>query len=229
VTGRGPRQLRVDTHVHTAASYDSEMSPTLLLEAAADTDLDAVAVTDHDTVRGARIAADLASDRDLVVITGCEVSTADGHLLAIGVDAAPEPGRPLPRTATAVRRQGGIAVVPHPFQRSRHGASRADIDEVDGVEVYNAQTVANIRNEQARSYANEAGYAVFGASDAHRPGSVGLAATEVTLPRDVRPGADRIVKAMRAGRTRAVGRRTSTLQYVAKLVATARYRTTSLL
>lgn len=229
MTAGAYRPVRVDAHVHTVASYDSEMSPATLLDAAAEVGLDGVVVTDHDTVRGAQVAAARAADRDLAVIVGCEVSTADGHLLAIGVDSAPDPGRPLDRTARSIRQAGGIAVVPHPFQRARHGARRGVIDDVDGIEVYNAHTLANVRNEQAERFARERGYPAFGGSDAHRPGSVGLAATEVRIPRDAALTAERLVEAMRVGRTRAVGDRTSALQYVTKLVDSARHRTTALL
>jgi len=224
-----PRTVTIDTHLHTVASYDGETTPAELLRRAEAVGLDGVVVTDHDTVEGARVVAELAVDSPVTAIVGCEVSTADGHLLAIGVESAPEPGEPLDVTARRVRDRGGVTVVPHPFQRSRHGASAGAIDGVDGIEVYNAHTLVNFRNEQATRYARDAGYPAFGGSDAHRPGSVGLAATEVRLPAGESPTADAILAALRDGRTAAVGRRTSAWQYVSKLVATARYNTPSLL
>ena len=225
----GGRTVRVDVHCHTAASYDSQLLPERLLARADAVGLDAVVVTDHDTVHGAHVAADLAVDYDVTVLVGCEVSTADGHLLAIGVDEAPNPDEPLSATARWIRDAGGLAVVPHPFQRSRHGASAAAIEGVDGVEVYNAQTVVGLRNDQAERFARERGYPAFGGSDAHRAGGLGLAATAVTLAPGQPPSPATILAAMRDGRTAAVGRRTSTWQYVTKLVATARYNAPSLL
>lgn len=222
-----PRTVTVDTHLHTVASYDGETTPEELLRRAEAVGLDGVVVTDHDTVEGARVVAELAADSPVTAIVGCEVSTADGHLLAIGVESAPEPGDPLDVTARRIRDSGGVAVVPHPFQRSRHGASASAIDGVDGIEVHNAHTLVNLRNEQATRYAREAGYPAFGGSDAHRPGSIGLAATEVRLPAGESPTTDAILAALRDGRTAAVGRRTSAWQYVSKLVATARYNTPS--
>jgi predicted metal-dependent phosphoesterase TrpH len=221
------RTVTVDTHLHTVASYDSEMLPEELLRRAETVGLDGVVVTDHDTVEGAHVVADLATDSPVTVITGCEVSTAEGHLLAIGVEEAPVADEPLAATAERIRKRGGVAVVPHPFQHSRHGASASAIDGVDGIEVYNALTLVNLRNEQATRYARETGYPAFGGSDAHRPGGIGLAATEVELPTGSRCTADAVLDALRDGRTAAVGRRTSTWQYVTKLVATARYNTPS--
>jgi len=220
--------IRVDVHTHTAASYDSEAAPAALLRAAERAGLDGVAVTDHDTVRGARIAADLAADYEPFVVVGCEVSTADGHLLALGVDGAPEPGRPLAATARSVREAGGVAVVPHPFQRSRHGAAASAIAAVDGIEVYNAHALTGIRNGQARRFAASEGYPAFGGSDAHRPGAVGRAATRVGLPAGADPAPGVAVEAMRAGRTAAVGRRVPARAVLDRVVATARLRTPSL-
>jgi len=178
-------------------------------------------------VEGAHIVADFAADSPVTAIVGCEVSTADGHLLAIGVEEAPEPNEPLAATARQVRDRGGVAVVPHPFQRSRHGAGARAIDDVDGIEVYNAHTLVNVRNEQATRYARQHDYPAFGGSDAHRPGSIGLAATEVKLHAGESCTEAAVLDALREGRTAAVGRRTSAWQYVTKLVATARYNAPS--
>ena len=221
------RTVTVDTHLHTVASYDGETTPEELLRRAEAVGLDSVVVTDHDTVEGARVVRELAAESPVTAIVGCEVSTAQGHLLAIGVDEAPVPDEPLATTAQRIRATGGVAVVPHPFQRSRHGASASAIDGVDGIEVYNAHTLVNFRNEQAARYAREEGYPKFGGSDAHRPGGIGLAATEVRLRDGESCTPDAILDGLREGRTAAVGRRTSTWQYVTKLVANARYNTPS--
>jgi len=228
VSGIRRDPIWVDTHCHTIASYDSELPPEGLIQRAEEVGLDAVVITDHDTVEGAHVAARLATDRDLAVIVGCEVSTADGHLLAIGVEDAPSPGEPLSETAERIRSVGGVAVVPHPFQRSRHGASAAAIENVDGIEVYNAHTIVGLRNDQAAQFAATRGYPAFGGSDAHRTSTVGRAATGVRLKAGdpVIPAA--IIDAMRAGRTRAAGDRESTWQYITNLLRTAQYNTTAL-
>jgi predicted metal-dependent phosphoesterase TrpH len=116
--------LRLDTHVHTRFSYDAAGFVRAVLAAAREAGLDGLAVTDHDTVEGARRAARLAPEYGLFVLPGVEVSTAEGHLLALGTETAPAPGRPMAETAETVRDRGGVAVAAHPFQLSRHGASR---------------------------------------------------------------------------------------------------------
>lgn len=217
--GTGSRQpLRIDCHVHTAASFDSTAPIDAVLEAAVASGLDGLVITDHDRIDAALDARARAPAAELVVLPGVEVSTADGHLLAIGVTDRPRAGRSLTATVAAVRDQGGIAVVPHPFQRSRHGAAAAAIDDCDGVETFNAHTVTGVRNWQAARFAGRAGYPRFGGSDAHTPAMIGAGYTvvEATAPTE-----RAVLAAMRAGRTRAAGSRTSVRRYVGKLATNA--------
>lgn len=184
-TGSDPtRTITLDAHVHTDASHDCSTAPERVVAAALDAGLDAVAVTDHDAVDGARRAVAAAEGTDLLVVPGVEVSTADGHLLALGVDAPVDPGLPIDETVERVRDAGGVAVVPHPFQLSRHGARRAALDgcDLDGVETLNAVAVTGAQNRRARRFAAAEGYPEVGGSDAHRPDLVGRAFTSVALP-----------------------------------------------
>ncbi|MDY6779343.1 MAG: phosphoesterase, partial [Halobacteria archaeon] len=73
--------------------------------------------SDHDEIDASLRAAELAPEYGLVGIPGVEVSTADGHLLGVGVEEIPETGEPVEDTIEEVRSLGGIAVVPHPFQK----------------------------------------------------------------------------------------------------------------
>jgi predicted metal-dependent phosphoesterase TrpH len=132
------RPIRFDPHVHTAASYDSTAPVDAVLERASEACLDAVAVTNHDTMAGAWAAVDRNVD-GVTVVPSVEVSTADGHLLALGVGSCPDSGQSFVHTVEAVRAQGGIAIVPHPFQRSRHGVGQGALTDCDGIEAYNAR------------------------------------------------------------------------------------------
>lgn len=219
----GPRTVAVDCHVHTEASYDSRAPLTDVLAHAARSHLDGLVIADHDRIDAALQARELAHDYDLVVVPGVEVSTADGHLLAIDVTERPEPGRPLAETVEAVRAQGGLAVVPHPFQRSRHGTSAAAVADCDGVETFNAHSVTGVRNRQAERFALDRGYPRFGGSDAHSPELVGRGYTEVDIGSD-RCTAESVVRAMCAGRTRPAGDRTPLRQFVEKLAYNARLK-----
>lgn len=203
--------VSVDPHVHSEGSYDGHEPVELILEHAAEIGLDAVVITDHDVIRESKRAAEIAPEYGLIGIPGVEVSTAHGHLLAIGVDRMPPRGRPYDETVRAVHELGGVAVVPHPFQRSRHGVRRRNIptpgpddeadadgaddavdersdgdgtdevDEVDAIEVFNAWLFTGNRNRRARRFAAEHGYPGVAASDAHHLQYVGRAFTELTI------------------------------------------------
>lgn len=220
------RRALVDIHVHTAASYDSGASVDAVLDAAVAADLDAVAITDHDTMGGVRRAMERARSRDVVVVPGVEVSTTDGHLLALGVVDCPSAGKSFAESVDAVHQQGGVAVVPHPFQRSRHGVSRSTLGECDGIEVYNAMAMTGVRNHRARTFADRHGYPALGGSDAHTPEMVGRAVTHVELATETEPlTADAVVSAIRAGRTDYAGRRAPVRHYVRKHLHNVHLRT----
>lgn len=218
--------VRIDPHVHSAASYDGHEPVELILEHAADIGLHAVAITDHDTMGESRRAAALAPAYGLIGIPGVEVSTADGHLLAIGVDSMPPRRAPYADTIRWVHRHGGVTIVPHPFQRSRHGVRRSTIpltaagtesatqtparQTPDAIEVFNAWLFTGYRNRRARRFAIQHDYPGVAASDAHQLPYVGRAFTEVTVHgresvEHVEP-AD-VLTAIREGTTSVNGRR----------------------
>lgn len=170
-TGTG----RADLHLHTNLG-DGLISPARLIDEAVRRGLGVIAVTDHDHVEGARRVEALVAERGcpLTVIRGVEVSTRNGHLLGLFVTRAPRPLRPAEETIDAIKEQGGLVVVPHPFGRLVPSLSRRKIDalltaghEIDGIEVYNPSP-ANAAHRAEVSAANENwGLAELGGSDAH--------------------------------------------------------------
>jgi predicted metal-dependent phosphoesterase TrpH len=201
--------LSVELHAHSAASHDGRDPVGLLLEQAAAVGLDALAVTDHDELDASLEAVDLAPEFDLLGIPGMEVTSAAGHVLALGVREAVPPGLSFGETLERIREQGGIAVVPHPFQSSRHGvASRISRDELataDAIEVYNSRLLTGRSNRQAERFALERGLPMTAGSDAHIGEMVGQAVTEVDADE---PTVEAVLSAIAAGRTSVVGSRT---------------------
>jgi predicted metal-dependent phosphoesterase TrpH len=200
--------LRIDPHVHSDASYDGHDPVELLLEQAAEIGLDGIVVTDHDVIHESLRAAELAPEYGLIGIPGVEVSTDVGHLLAIGVTEMPPRRAPLDETVAWVRDHGGVAVVPHPFQRSRHGVPRRHLVDCDAIEVFNSWLFTGFRNRRARRFAAERGYPALAASDAHSVPHVGRAFTELVVDasRDALDGAA-VLDGVRSGSTRMRGRR----------------------
>jgi predicted metal-dependent phosphoesterase TrpH len=201
--------LSVELHTHSSLSHDGRDPVDHLLEQAAAVGLDALAVTDHDEIAASLDAVDLAPEYGLVGIPGMEITTAAGHVLALGVEAAVPAGLPFEETLDRIHGQDGIAVVPHPFQSSRHGVaakvSEAALARADAIEVYNSRLLTGRANRQAERFALAHDLPMTAGSDAHIAEMVGQAVTEVVA--DERSAAA-ILDAVAAGRTSVVGRRT---------------------
>jgi predicted metal-dependent phosphoesterase TrpH len=169
----------IDLHCHTSASFDSLASPGDVVRAAARRGLTHLAVTDHDRIDGALRARDAAPD-GLTIIVGEEVTTSDGDLIAAFLERAVPPGLTALEAIAAIREQGGLVGVPHPFDRSRgygrtSGAQLEDIaDEVDWIEAHNARVVDGSANEQAAIFAAEHSLPGVCASDSHTILEVGI-------------------------------------------------------
>jgi len=171
--------VKVDLHVHSEGSYDCKEPVGLILEHADDTELDAIAITDHDSIQKSLEAKEKAENYDITVIPGAEVSTKNGHLLALGVETLPEKGKPFMETVEKVRDLGGVAVVPHPFQTTRHGVRKSRIKDIDAVEVYNSWLFTGWKNKKAKKFAREEDYPETAGSDAHSITMIGKAFTEI--------------------------------------------------
>ncbi|WP_121822362.1 PHP domain-containing protein [Halostella salina] len=201
--------LSAELHCHSSLSYDGRDPVELLLKQADAVGLDALAVTDHDEIDASLEAAERAAEYGLVGIPGMEVSTAAGHVLALGVEERVPEGLPYDESLDRIRDLGGIAVVPHPFQESRHGVlaniSKDALAEADAIEVYNSRLLTGRANRQAERFARERGIPMTAGSDAHISEMVGQAVTRIGAEER---SVDAILDAIREGRTTVEGKRT---------------------
>jgi predicted metal-dependent phosphoesterase TrpH len=107
-----------DLHIHSLHSFDGTSTVSAILKyTSCHTDLDVIALTDHDTISGVREAMDLAPQYGLEVIPGCEISTMEGHLLALFIDRPISAGLSLLETIARVADQGGLCIAAHPMAR----------------------------------------------------------------------------------------------------------------
>lgn len=104
-----------DLHIHSTYSYDATTTVRAILKQAADTGLNVIAVTDHDDIRGSLEAYELAPTYGIESIPAAEVTTKDGHLVALFVKTLPPAGLSLVDTLIYIGELGGIAIAPHPF------------------------------------------------------------------------------------------------------------------
>lgn len=181
----GAARAFIDLHCHTSASFDSLANPAAVARAAAARGLTHLAVTDHDRIDAALRLRD-AAPPGLTIIVGEEVKTADGDLIAVFLREPVPPGLSAVETIAAVREQGGLVGVPHPFDGFRgfgrkSGAQLESIAHlVDWVEAYNARVIGGSANEKAAQFARDHGLPGVGASDSHTVLEVGVTYNIVT-------------------------------------------------
>ncbi len=160
-------------HVHTDYSYDSNISLEVLARFVDQEGFGCLAVTDHDTIEGAQRLQSLTDAR---VVVGEEVTTRDGHLIGLFLQERVQPGMSAGDTADAIRRQGGLVLLPHPFVKAFGcglvETSWAIADRVDAVEVFNAQNPWAKADARADDFADRLGLPKFVGADAHCAGSI---------------------------------------------------------
>jgi predicted metal-dependent phosphoesterase TrpH len=173
-----------DIHIHSVHSHDGTSSIPAILKYVADfTNLDVIAITDHDKIGGLKEAMALGPKYGIDVIPGCEVSTAQGHLLALFIDGPLPAGRSLVETVKRVAAMGGLCVVPHPeapgISGLRAAVVRAALADPQvartlvGVETFNGGLFLPHTNAVAEELGRSLGLARVGSSDAHVLTSIG--------------------------------------------------------
>jgi predicted metal-dependent phosphoesterase TrpH len=173
-----------DLHLHTSWSHDCSIEVDELLDHAEAQGLGAIAVTDHNVFGGALEAAGRARGRDLIVIPGEEVKTADqGEVIGLFLREEIPRGMSFGETIEAIRAQGGLVYVPHPFDRLHAIPSPADLHrhlaEIDVLEVYNARLLFEAYNEEALRFARKYNLTPGAGSDAHVLAGVGTGAVRM--------------------------------------------------
>lgn len=164
--------MLVELHSHTHHSrgtkihFDAVDSPETMVRTAASKGIGALAVTDHNTIEGALKAKRYAKKYGVIVITGEEITTASGHLLAIGIHERIAPGMGVDATVDAIHSQGGIAVASHPFD-IKHEGIREECVKCDAVEAFNALNIERFANMRCARFAADKKLKQVAGSDAH--------------------------------------------------------------
>ena len=161
-----------DLHTHTSWSHDCSVPAAALLDAAEEIGLGAIAVTDHNVFGGAIETVELARGRDLIVIPGEEVKTrGQGEVIGLFLQEEIPRGMSFEDTLAAIREQGGLVFLPHPFDR-RHAIPdpqmlHRHLAEIDVLEVYNARLLMETYNDEALRFARKYNVLQGAGSDAH--------------------------------------------------------------
>ena len=162
-----------------------------ILERAREVGLDVVAITDHDSVAGGLEARELADRYGVRVVVGEEVKSTEGEIVGLFLERTIPGGMSLADTIAAIREQGGVVYLPHPFDRlhtiPEPAVLRAHVDEIDVVEVFNSRLAFPRFNEAAERFAQRYRIPAAAGSDAHVLPGIGTALCgmdDFTGPRD---------------------------------------------
>jgi predicted metal-dependent phosphoesterase TrpH len=177
----------IDLHCHSWFSGDGVSCPEAMIASARKKGIHGFALTDHNTSDGCRYMLDKGLMREdglpvdgLLIIPGIEVTTAEGHLLCLGVMLPNNlKGTPAAEVCKIVHGMGGLTIPPHPYDLFRAGIRQAVLDtlEIDALEVFNAATTFKRYNRLAYEYASEKKLPMTAGSDAHHEAAIGVAYT----------------------------------------------------
>jgi predicted metal-dependent phosphoesterase TrpH len=179
------RRGRADLHIHTVASDGTATVAAILDHVERNTDLDVIAITDHERIDAAVAARAMAADRGqrTEVIVGEEVTTLGGHLLALFVDRPIKPYRSLRATIAAVHDAGGLAIPAHPLVPyplcAQGWVLRRLLDDPDpavrpdAIETFNPTSLGKPWHARVTRFADEHQLARIGNSDAHTLDAIG--------------------------------------------------------
>ena len=191
--------VKADLHVHTTYSQDSTITLKELVFYAKKRGLNAVAVTDHNSLEG---SFKIAKETDFLIIPGMEVSSRDGHIVAINVQELIPRGLGADETVDRIHQSGGVAIACHPFALFKGSLGRNVLAKFDAVEVINARAFPFDRSvRKAEKIAADLKLPRVAGTDAHYGPQIGYAYTAI----ESEPNVEAISKAIIDGRSQPFG------------------------
>lgn len=202
--------LNAELHCHNSFSnfhlgakepqHDCSVSIRDQLECSHRHGLDAVFVTNHNTLDGYRQMLEYKNDhekfKDIGVFAAEEITTNLGeHILAYGIHDVIAPRMPFEDVLDAIRDQGAISSAPHPF--SLINGLRENAKKCDMIEVFNSNNVDVFSNARAVQFACDNGMVRVAGSDSHVLSTLGRCINVIDSGNDI----DDILHAMGKGRT----------------------------
>lgn len=189
--------IKIDLHTHSSASKDGGIRPDEYASALEEGEFDFIAITDHDTITAAVSLNEALGNR---IIVGEEISTTKGEIIGLFLKEVVNPGQTPEATVKAIKSQGGLVYIPHPFETVRSGLSEKELskiaDEVDIVEVHNGRAVFQNRGPKAATWATLNRKAQAASSDAHGYKGLGTTYTQVKE----KPNKTNLVKLLKTAR-----------------------------
>ena len=201
----------MDSHIHSEYSPDSKAKLKDIFQKAKSENIDIIAISDHNTVEGSKVACELTKNDDLLVIPSIEISSIEGHILGFGCEEHIKRDLNAAETIDLIHDQGGLAIIPHPYCFYRHGLlCKADYRDlkIDAIETRNARFIIGYCNRKAKKLSVKENLPELGASDAHYYKFVGDCYSKIDCEKDI----DSVLKAIKKGKTEAHGKGTSNIR-----------------
>ena len=171
--------MLIDLHIHEKQfSKDSFLALEEIVKIAKEKGLDAICITDHDSMGLREYAAEYTKKTGFPIFVGIEFYSLQGDILAFGIDSYPDERVSAQEFIDHVHEQGGVVIAAHPFRHNRRGLedNLATLKGVDAIEILNGSTMPDA-TMMAVQYAKKYGFATTGGSDCHYPHKVGTCAT----------------------------------------------------
>jgi len=171
-------------HVHTNCSPDSLSSEKDVISACMKRGLSGVAITDHNTIRGA-LAAKKSAPPGFTIIIGEEIQTRDGEIIGYFLEENIPPHLPAEETVKRIKAQGGLVGIPHPFGSFRQTRLKEEtLEKIVGkadiiIETFNSRNICKRDDQKALNLARKNGTAQVAGSDAHLSSEIGRSFIEV--------------------------------------------------
>ena len=176
--------MLIDLHIHEKQfSKDSFLALEEIVKIAKEKGLDAICITDHDSMGLREYAAEYTKKTGFPIFVGIEFYSLQGDILAFGIDSYPDKRVSAQEFIDYVHAQGGVVIAAHPFRHNRRGLedNLATLKGVDAIEILNGSTMPDA-TMMAVQYAKKYGFATTGGSDCHYPHKVGTCATYFEEP-----------------------------------------------
>lgn len=190
----------IETHCHTTYSKQKKIkweginTPAEMVERADRIGLDALCITDHDSISAWPEAMAAGKKHGIVVIPGEEVSSADGHIIGLGLNELVPKGLSAEETIDFIHDQGGISIAAHPFDVKGLGI-RNKMEHADVIEIFNSLNLEKVNNWFTKRTAKKMDKPMVAGSDAHSAEMLGMSRNFIEEADDV----DSVLRAIKSG------------------------------
>ena len=202
--------LKMDSHIHSEYSPDSNSKINDILKTARSRNLDIIAISDHNTVDGTAEVLRKTRNTDILAIPSIEISSTHGHILGFGCEENIPRDLSPQDTIDRIHDLGGLAIIPHPYCFYRHGLlCKSDYKDlkIDAIEIKNARFIVGYCNSKAKKLSRKEKIPQLGASDAHYWKFVGDCYSLIDCEKDI----DSVLKSIVKGKIEAHGKGTSNI------------------